>query len=258
MTDFIKSKLKEHKINCKDVALVLPESVTYVRRFFMPYMTVQQLKFNLPFEFHDFITEDKDRYFYDYAVMEVVEEENDGVLSKSLDILGAAISKEAIEKYRTMLRRCGLKLRIAAPQPCAYQNMIHQYEEFHGITKSRDYAILDLGHETTELRIFTEGKYETGREIEIGIRTITEAIADTLGLYEQTEAQIQTLKEQTEHFDEVRKQYRQFDNSFLSEAETKRQDRLEVLDMVEKARAQKLFQYDRIEGDCKVENIGNR
>ena len=58
MTDFIKSKLKEHRISCKDVAMVLPEEITYVRRFLMPYMTIPQLKFNLPFEFHDFITED--------------------------------------------------------------------------------------------------------------------------------------------------------------------------------------------------------
>lgn len=184
MTDFIKSKLKEHRISCKDVAMVLPEQITYVRRFLMPYMTIPQLKFNLPFEFHDFITEEKDRYFYDYAVMGIVEEEHNGQVSKSMDIMGAAVAKEVIEKYRTMLKRCGLKLRIAAPESSAYQNIIRKYGELHPSEKTNDYAILDIGHNTVDLRIFTEGKYETGREIEPGLKAITYAIADSIGVDE--------------------------------------------------------------------------
>ena len=78
MATFIKEMKKKHHITCKEVAMILPESTTYVRRFMVPYMTVEQLRFNLPYEFHDFITADKDSYFYDYAVMGIVEEDQEG------------------------------------------------------------------------------------------------------------------------------------------------------------------------------------
>lgn len=190
MAQFMKQKLKEHKIGEKKVALVLPERLTYVRRFTMPYMTIAQLKFNLPFEFHDFITEEKEQYLYDYAIMGIMEEELEEEnqhkehISKNMDVLGVAISKQLIEKYRMMLKRCGLKLQVAAPQSCAYQNMIRKYEQLYAKEKGLDYAILDIGHSVVELRIYTEGKYETGREIEPGLQAITQLISDTLGVDE--------------------------------------------------------------------------
>lgn len=186
MATFIKEKVKKHRIACKEVAVVLPESTTYVRRFMMPYMTVDQLRFNLPYEFHDFITEDKDSYFYDYAVMGMVEEDQDGRVSKHIDLMAVAVSKETIDKYRTMLKRCGLKLKVAAPASCAYQNLVRRHNKGYPSKKAGDYAILDIGHKTVNLRIFIDGKYETGREIEPGLEALNDAIAEALNVDEQT------------------------------------------------------------------------
>lgn len=184
MADFIKKKLREHRIFCKDVALVIPEGMTYVRRFTMPYMTVEQMKINLPYEFRDFITEEKDTYLYDYAVMNILEEEHNGVIQKSMDIMAVAILKESIEKYRSMLRQCGLRLRVAAPESCAYQNIIRKHINSHDQKEVSDYAILDIGHDTVDLRIFKEGKYEAGREIETGLKAVTYAIANVFNVDE--------------------------------------------------------------------------
>lgn len=184
IASFIRGKIKEHRITCKDVALVLPEDTTYVRRFLMPYMTVEQMKINLPYEFRDFITEDKDKYVYDYAVMDIVEEEHEGQVSKSIDIMAVAALKEIIEQYKSMLKSCKLKLRIAAPKSCAYQNLIRKYISLKSIKEVGDYAILDIGHNIVALRIFTEGKYETGRDMETGIREITYAISNALNVDE--------------------------------------------------------------------------
>lgn len=184
MTKFIKDKIKEHRITCKDVALVLPEDATYVRRLVMPYMTVEQLKINLPYEFREFITEEKDQYLYDYAVMGIIEEEHDGKVYKSIDIMAVAALKEMIEKYKSMLKRCKLRLKIAAPKSCAYQNIIRKHINIHAIQEARDYAILDIGHNTVTLRIFTQGKYETGRELETGLKEVTYAISNALNVDE--------------------------------------------------------------------------
>lgn len=184
MTEFIKGVIKKHRIHCKYAAVILPDRNTYVRRILMPYMTVDQLKFNLPYEFHDFITDEKDKYIYDYAVLDVVEDENNGHTSKSLDIMAAAVLKEIIEKYRLMLKRCGLKLKVAAPESSAYQNIIKKYIEFNRFEKLGDYAILNIGHDSVSLWIFTEGKYETGRKIELGLGVVTNVIAEALGIDE--------------------------------------------------------------------------
>lgn len=184
MAKFIKEKLKVHRISCKDVAMVLPEGTTYVRRFLMPYMTVEQMKVNLPYEFRDYITEEKDKYVYDYAVLGMVEEEHNGQISKSMDIMAVAVLKETIEKYKNMIKLCGLKLRIAAPETCAYQNIVRKHISLHDIEEVGDYAVVDIGHHTVDLRIFTKGKYETGREIEIGIKAITQAISNALSVDE--------------------------------------------------------------------------
>lgn len=184
MTDFIKENLKKHRISCKYAAVVLPESSTYVRRIFLPYMTVDQLQFNLPYEFHDFITEEKDQYFYDYAVVGMVEEEKNGKISKSMDLMAAAVSKEIIEKYRYMLKRCGLKLKVAAPESSAYQNVIRKHLEITKPEKPGDYALLNIGHDAVSLWIFTDGIYETGKKIELGLGAITKVIAETLGVDE--------------------------------------------------------------------------
>lgn len=51
--------------------------------------------------------------------------------------------------------------------------------------------------------------------------------------YEQLKQQIEDLKKRTEQYEEVRKEYRQFDDAFLSEEEAGIQDRLEIMTMIE-------------------------
>ncbi len=179
---FIKQTIKKHNITCKNVALVLPEEIAYARRFIMPYMTISQLKFNLPFEFHDFTGTEKDKYIYDYAVMDIIEEEENGTMVKKIDLMAAAISREIMEKYRAMLKKCGLKLKIAAPQSSAYQNIVKKHINFVNSEKAGDYAIIDIEKDSANLRIFTEGKYESSREMETGIEKVIQIISDILNI----------------------------------------------------------------------------
>ena len=176
MAKFLKQILKKHKISCKNVALVLPENVTYIRRLMLPYMTVDQLKVNLPYEFRDFISEQKEDYIYDYALMELLEKEDETQNVPYMDLMAAAVAKETIEEYRKMLKVSGLKLKIAAPPSCAYQNIVFHHMLEYSSDKKMDYAILDIGYETVELHIFTEGKYETEKSIENGLKEIQELL----------------------------------------------------------------------------------
>lgn len=176
--NFIKETMKKHSITCKRVALVLPEEIAYVRRLLMPYMTIPQLKFNLPFEFHDFTGDEKDKYVYDYAVMDILEEEENGTTTKKLDLLAVVIAKETIDNYIVMLKKAGLSLEIAAPEACAYQNIIKKYLEKTKPETAGDYAILDIRKGNANLRIFTNGKYESSREMEFNLQRVVDMIKE--------------------------------------------------------------------------------
>ena len=52
--DLIKDLLKEYAIRCRNVVFVIRQEDVYVRRFEMPLMTEEQLRLNLPYEFHDY------------------------------------------------------------------------------------------------------------------------------------------------------------------------------------------------------------
>lgn len=169
MADFLKNILKEEKISCKDAAVVLPESLTYVRSVTMPAMTIEQLKVNLPYEFRDYISEEKDKYFYDYAVVEMHRDE-DGHPT-SMDLMAAAVKKSVIEQYRNLCKRAGLKLVVAAPEAAALQNIVHRVMRRSG--KKQDFALLDLAHEAIRLSIFTNGEYDVARNMEPGCSALT-------------------------------------------------------------------------------------
>lgn len=176
MADIIKEIVKENNINCKNVAAVLPDGLTYIRRTTMPAMTIDQLKINLPFEFHDYITEERDKYVYDYSVIDFVEDETGK--PKEMDLLTVAVPKETLEQYKTMFRRAGLKMVMAAPEIIGFRNLIYKYEDDNHIDDVTDYAILDIGHTGTRLHMFTGGEYEITRNMEIGGQAITNAVAE--------------------------------------------------------------------------------
>ena len=69
MADFIKSVVRSIGGVSKDVAFVVPGYDSLFRRLSLPAMTEKELRLNLPYEFRDYISQGKDRYVYDYAML---------------------------------------------------------------------------------------------------------------------------------------------------------------------------------------------
>lgn len=182
LAEFIKEVIKENKISVKSAAVVVPEKLVYTKHVVMPAMTVDQLKVNLPYEFHDYITEEKDKYFYDYAVLGKTFDD-DGNLAE-MELMAVAILKETVNQYKTMFRRAGLRLNLIAPDYCAIRNIIKDYEEVNDVKDPGDYAILDIGHKTVKLYFFTKGEYEITRVMEAGCEDIDRFIAESFNVEE--------------------------------------------------------------------------
>lgn len=178
MADFIKETARENRVSGRDCAVILPASHAFLRRITVPAMTEEQLRVNLPYEFRDFLTLGKDKYFYDYAVNSLDRDEEG--TPKQLDLTAAAVPKEVIEDYRDMFRRAGFRLRTAIPVECAYANLLRA----HGDTEGKEFSFLDLGHTAARLHIFSGTRLEATRVIDIGLGSVDEAISDAMGVDE--------------------------------------------------------------------------
>ena len=176
MGDLLKAALKKNRFSGKRGALVVPDSIAFSRRTHMPPMGPSQLEFNLPYEFHDYITEDKDKYFYDYAMIGLMRDEEGNV--SEMDLLAVAVPKEIMSNYMRMFKRAGLKLVMAAPENRALENVAKYLKP--EMTEG-DYALLDLGAGATRIDIFSKGVYEVTRSIDIGCHTIAQIVADVFG-----------------------------------------------------------------------------
>lgn len=176
MAEVLRLALKKNRVTTKACALVLPPELAFTRRCVMPYMTIEQLELNLPYEFHDYIQKDKDMYFYDYAVLSVGYDETDE--PKTLEVLAAAVTKETIGEYRRLLAKAGLKLEIAIPDSFAYRNLILHYEKKHPEEHPTEYCLVDLGHTAIRVHMFHGDAYETTRVIDFGGAAIDQLISE--------------------------------------------------------------------------------
>lgn len=172
--DFIKQTCKKRKVRFDEAAVILPAGLCFCRRIKTPVMSHEQLTVNLPYEFRDFITAEKDAYFYDYAVLNVVN--NDEGEPAELDIMAAAALKSTLASYRGMFRRAGIKLRTAIPIEMAYTNVIRKFcaDENHC------HCIVDLGHTAIRLYMYNGLMFESSHLIEYGCSAFDDAIAETL------------------------------------------------------------------------------
>lgn len=177
MSEFLRDMKREHRIPGKDAAVILPEQAVFFRQLVMPAMTVEQLAINLPYEFRDYISHEKDKYFYDYAILSRMDDENGE--PQQFELAAAAVLKETIAEYRDILRRAGLRLRVALPQEMAWSNLLRDHTTANDEDEEPEYCLLDLGHTNTRLHLFHGRKLEMSKVIEYGCSLVDTAIAET-------------------------------------------------------------------------------
>ena len=69
MGELIRNTMKENGIRCSQAALNLSSDAVFLRNVTVPLMTEDQLNYNLPYEFRDYITDELKNYVFDYAML---------------------------------------------------------------------------------------------------------------------------------------------------------------------------------------------
>lgn len=169
LSDLISEVRRREHIRVKDAALVLPPSACYCRRFTTAVMTEEQLKFNLPYEFHEYIPGARENYFYDYALVKDSAVSDD----ESLDLMAAAVPKQVISDYAAAFHRSGFRLKTAIPDELALINLARG-----GGDTDHCHCVLDLGHSAVRLYIFDGDRFEGLRTLDYGLSALDQVIAD--------------------------------------------------------------------------------
>ncbi len=175
MADFLKRVLRQNRISVRRAAVLLPASQVFVQISELPAMTQSQLKLNLPYEFRDFISENRENYFYDYAVLDT-KKDVDGT-PKTMRLLAAAVNKDLVHNYANLCRWAGLKLVTAIPPEMAYTNLLRRFIPEEG---PHEVCIVDCGHVGQRVYFYSHNNFETVREGEQGGAGIDTALADLL------------------------------------------------------------------------------
>ncbi|MCQ2516126.1 MAG: pilus assembly protein PilM [Saccharofermentans sp.] len=170
MAEFLKNTVKK-QFKTRDVAVVIPDNVTYIRRLKFPSMTVAQLKVNLPFEFHDVVKDEPDKFSYDYSVV------NAGSSDSQLEVIAAAIRTELVDKYQEIFKKAGFRIVMLSPRELSIGPLI---ETVSPIETGKDYATIDIGYKVTRIDIFKGGIYDLTRTIDVGTEDLEKVCCDVL------------------------------------------------------------------------------
>ena len=175
MGELIRTTMRENGMRARKAAVVLPNESAFVRNVNVPVMSADQLKYNVPFEFRDYITDELKDYTYDYAVIERKAPSDEGESNgEMLDLLAVAVRTEFLDETRAILRKAGLRMAKAVPTVSSYISLIRN----HGGDRNAEYCILDLGYRAVRMYMYRGDKHIVTRALEIGLSSLDDVIAE--------------------------------------------------------------------------------
>jgi type IV pilus assembly protein PilM len=195
MADLLRATMKQNRLHANHAAYVLPNEAVFIKNVEIPPMTVDQLVYNLPFEFNDYITGDRKEYVFDYAVVSDPEPKKGKAEAKSADtgdgegeeaeptieLLAVGAHRSLLEDAQETLRKAGLRLVRSAPAICSYIELIRAQKEFlSGF--GDEYGILDLGYQSIRMYMFKRDKHVATRVLEVGMSRLDDVLADAYGV----------------------------------------------------------------------------
>ena len=174
-SDFIRDKLSEHGIKCRNAAYVIADEDVFKRIIRLPDVDDAQIRLNIPFEFRDYIRGELKNYAFDYVKRRHGEEDGDHIR-----ILAYAVAISKIEEIREILDDAGLRLMKLVPEASIFEALLNSLEDEEEVNKER--CILDIGKGSIRILIFKNGEYKLSHPIDGGEAQIIRCIADEHGV----------------------------------------------------------------------------
>ena len=181
MGELLRRTIKETGLRAPNAAVVLPNDNVYIKNVVMPLMTAEQLAYNLPFEFHDYITEELNSYIFDYAMIEAHNDDQEGQDAEeepsTMEMLAVGMPRAGIDDLAAITRKAGLRLTMAAPALCSYIALIREKQK-DPAWEASEICIIDLGYQAIRMYMFSGDRHMATRSLEIGLSVLDDVVAD--------------------------------------------------------------------------------
>lgn len=185
MSELIKTTMKANRIRASLGAFVLPNETVFVKNVEMPEMGVEQLEYNLPFEFNDYITGELRDYVFDYAVIDRPEgqesPEDGGDEAPKMELMAVGTRRAVVEDAQEVLRKAGLKLVTTAPALSAYIALLRAEKDTLS-QMTDEFGVLDLGYGSIRMYMFRGDNHVATRVLEVGLSSVDSVLADAYGV----------------------------------------------------------------------------
>lgn len=195
MAELLRTAMKQNRVRANHAAFVLPNEAVFIKNVEIPPMSVDQLEYNLPFEFNDYITGERKEYVFDYAVVSDPNEKaaepeaktagEEGEAAEApepvMELLAVGAHRSLLEDAQDTLRKAGLRLQRTAPALCSYIELIRAQREFlSGF--GDEFGILDLGYQSIRMYMFKQDRHVATRVLEMGMSRLDDVLADAYGV----------------------------------------------------------------------------
>lgn len=185
MAELIRATMKSSGIRANRAAFVLPNETVFVKNVTMPRMTIDQLEYNLPFEFNDYITGELKDYVFDYAVVSDPDAKTAGEDGEeggaAMDLMAVGTLRTELEDAQDTLRKAGLRLTLSAPGISAYINLLRAVRARLNAV-SDEYAILDLGYREIRMYMFKQDRHVATRALEMGLSNLDTVLEEAFSV----------------------------------------------------------------------------
>ncbi|MFH2048118.1 MAG: type IV pilus assembly protein PilM [bacterium] len=163
----VQSLIDQTDPKIKDVVISISGHGVMTDRFTIDHKTGSEAEQAILFETEQRAPFDVDDVSLDYHIINVDES------VKKMDVLLVAARKEYLQTQLELVADCGLRPVIVDDDALAIYNA---YENNYDIDPTRITALLNIGHDVTNITYLLEGRYHSTRDVSSGTREIYNAI----------------------------------------------------------------------------------
>lgn len=176
----LKYVFQQNKIKNKRVSLTVQSTSIITRDILLPAVKPEELKTMVKYEIEQYLPIVASEYVIEYNFVEEVMEE--GTAKSKLRV--AAMPAGMVENYFMLLKECGLKpAALDIHANCVgklFSNAMMSGQQGYSLGKTN--ALMDLGHNSINVHILSNGKVDFSRIITLGGRDIDAEIAVSFSL----------------------------------------------------------------------------
>jgi len=163
----IQSLIDQTDPKIQDVVVSISGAGVMTDRFTIDKKTGVEAEQAILFETEQRAPFDVDDVSLDYEIIRTDDEVN------KMDVLLVAARKEFVAQYLDLILDCGLRPKVVDQDALAIFNA---YEHNYEIDPSRVTALVNLGHDVTNITYILDGMYHSTRDVSSGTRDIYNAI----------------------------------------------------------------------------------